>query len=235
MDYVAESEGKKALAENRALQEDPAAEVPGEARRACLKTIRRAYRKKSARSAGHLTTKVLYRIIVVALLSGILLCSVFAAFPDFRAGTLNIIFDILNEGVEFSISTESLSARAGLEDLCPSILPDGYELVEQYNAAGSFWVYYRNEFGDRLEINLSTGALFDTQGAEVEHIQVYGFPAFLIDQINVEGESHGIIKVIIVNEAEGYLLSVMSIPHSTEDPPPIDRETAIRIAESIFE
>ena len=28
MDYVAESEGKKALEENRALQEDPDAEVP---------------------------------------------------------------------------------------------------------------------------------------------------------------------------------------------------------------
>ena len=45
MDYVAESEGKKALEENRALQEDPDAEVPQEVRRACLKEIRRAFRK----------------------------------------------------------------------------------------------------------------------------------------------------------------------------------------------
>ena len=39
MDYVAESEGKKALEENRALQEDPDAEIPQEVRRACLKAV----------------------------------------------------------------------------------------------------------------------------------------------------------------------------------------------------
>lgn len=52
MDYVAESEGEKALEENRVLQEDPDAEVPQEVRRACLKEIHRAFRKKSARSVG---------------------------------------------------------------------------------------------------------------------------------------------------------------------------------------
>ena len=55
MDYVAESQGEKALEENRVLQEDPDAEVPQEVRRACLKEIHRAFRKKSARSVGRIT------------------------------------------------------------------------------------------------------------------------------------------------------------------------------------
>ena len=67
MDYVAESEGKKALEENRALQEDPDAEVPQEVRRACLKEIRRAFRKKSARSVGRITMKVINKVAIVAL------------------------------------------------------------------------------------------------------------------------------------------------------------------------
>ena len=58
MDYVAESEGEKALEENRVLQEDPDAEVPQGVRRACLKEIHRAFRKKSARSVGRITMKV---------------------------------------------------------------------------------------------------------------------------------------------------------------------------------
>ncbi len=36
-----------ALWENRALREEPGAEVPGEARQVCLKTIFQAYRKRS--------------------------------------------------------------------------------------------------------------------------------------------------------------------------------------------
>ena len=47
MDHVAEVQGNQALEENRRLREDPDAEVPQEVRRACLKAINRAFRKKN--------------------------------------------------------------------------------------------------------------------------------------------------------------------------------------------
>ena len=234
MDYVAESEGKKALEENRALQEDPDAEVPQEVRRACLKEIRRAFRKKSARSVGRITMKVINKVALVALLGTLLFSTAFAVSPEFRSGTLNILFNTFDDSVDIRISSQTVSERVELEDLRPNWLPTDFELVEEDGAAGSFWTYYRNDQGDRLEVNLSTGAGFDTEGATIESIQIHGLPAYLIDQTNVDGESHGIIKVIVVNEAQGYILSVMSIPHSSEAPVLIDRDEIIQIAKSIF-
>ena len=220
MDYVAESEGEKALEENRVLQEDPDAEVPQEVRRACLKEIHRAFRKKSARSVGRITMKVINKVALVALLGTLLFSTAFAISPEFRVGTLNMLIDTVNEGVSFRISTQPVSERAGLEDLYPNLIPDGYELIDEGAFAGTYWVDYQNSPGDRLEIELSPSGHFDTEGAELEPTQIQGLPAYIIDQLSLEGDNHGIIKVIVLNEAEGYILSVISIPHSTTAPPP---------------
>ena len=148
MDYVAESEGKKALEENRALQEDPDAEVPQEVRRACLKEIRRAFRKKSARSVGRITMKVINKVALVALLGTLLFSTAFAVSPEFRSGTLNILFNTFDDSVDIRISSQTVSERVELEDLRPNWLPTDFELVEEDGAAGSFWTYYRNDQGD---------------------------------------------------------------------------------------
>lgn len=234
MDYVAESEGEKALEENRVLQEDPDAEVPQEVRRACLKEIHRAFRKKSARSVGRITMKVINKVALVALLGTLLFSTAFAISPEFRVGTLNMLIDTVNEGVSFRISTQPVSERAGLEDLYPNLIPDGYELIDEGAFAGTYWVDYQNSPGDRLEIELSPSGRFDIEDAELEPTQIHGLPAYIIDQLNLEGDKHGIIKVIVLNEAEGYILSVISIPHSTTAPPPISRDGIVHITESIF-
>ena len=234
MDYVAESEGEKALEENRVLQEDPDAEVPQGVRRACLKEIHRAFRKKSARSVGRITMKVINKVALVALLGTLLFSTAFAISPEFRVGTLNMLIDTVNEGVSFRISTQPVSERAGLEDLYPNLIPDGYELIDEGAFAGTYWVDYQNSPGDRLEIELSPSGRFDIEDTELEPTQIHGLPAYIIDQLNLEGDNHGIIKVIVLNEAEGYILSVISIPHSTTAPPPISRDGIVHITESIF-
>ena len=87
-------------------------------------------------------------------------------------------------------------------------------MIEEDTFAGDFWVYYENNQGDRLEIDVSRNGSFDTEGAKIEPIQVCGIPAYLIDQTNLSGDKHGIAKVIVVNETDGYILSVNSTPHS---------------------
>lgn len=116
-----------------------------------------------------------------------------------------------------------------------NLIPDGYELIDEGAFAGTYWVDYQNSPGDRLEIELSPSGHFDTEGAELEPTQIQGLPAYIIDQLSLEGDNHGIIKVIVLNEAEGYILSVISIPHSTTAPPPISRNGIVHITESIFE
>ena len=86
-----------------------------------------------------------------------------------------------------------------------------------------------------MDIRLSPSGHFDTEGAELEPIQVRGLPAYVIDQIDQVGDNHGIIKVIVINEEDGYILSVISLPHSNVTPTPISREAIIHITESLFE
>ena len=116
----------------------------------------------------------------------------------------------------------------------PNLIPDGYELIDEGAFAGTYWVDYQNSPGDRLEIELSPSGRFDIEDTELEPTQIHGLPAYIIDQLNLEGDNHGIIKVIVLNEAEGYILSVISIPHSTTAPPPISRDGIVHITESIF-
>ena len=237
MDYVAESEGKKALEENRALQEDPDAEVPQEVRRACLKEIRRAFRKKSARSVGRITMKVINKVAIVALVGTLLFSTAFAVSPEFRAGTLNMLIDTFNDGVSFQISSEAVSEQSNLEDIIPSWVPEGYELSEKDNVPGVYWAYYRTEQGDELNIKMLTdggSVMSDTTGAEIEPIEICGVSAYLIDQTQTEGSKHGIIKLVIVNEQENYILNISSFPASHTDEAPITRDEIIYIAESIY-
>lgn len=235
MDYVAESEGKKAIEENEALRRDPDAAVPEEVRKACMKEIGRSFRKSSARSMGRFTMKVVNKVAIVALVGGILFSTAFAASEEFRVNTLNMLIDTVNEGVSFDISSEPVSERTDLEDLRPGFVPEGYTLTEEDGFVDSYWAFYKNEQGDRLDIRLSPSGHFDTEGAELEPIQVRGLPAYVIDQIDQVGDNHGIIKVIVINEEDGYILSVISLPHSNVTPTPISREAIIHITESLFE
>lgn len=236
MDYVAEEEGKKALEENRALREDPMSEVPQEIRRACLNEIHHAFRAKAARSVGRVTKKVVTRVALVALLGMLLFSTAFAISPEFRAKTLNMIINTLDEKITFHNSTPDISEQVGaLKDPYPVYVPEGYELTEEGTFANVYWAYYKNEQGDRLEVDISPGGSFDTEGAVLEQTEIYGLPAIVIDQTELEGDKHGIIKVLVLSETDGYVISTVSIPHSTQIPAPINRDEIIKITESIFE
>lgn len=235
MDYVAEVQGKRALEENHALQEDLSAEVPPDVRRACLKTIRRAFRKKNARTAGRTTVKIIKAVALVALSGVLILSAAFAALPEFRAGTLNMFMDTINDGVSFSFYSPSKSISTPLEDVKPALIPNGFKLVQDESFDGNMWVKYHTSQGDRIEITLSKSGNFDTADADIEWIQIHGLPACVIDQSHTNGDARGCVKVIITNEEEGYILSVRFLPHSSDAVPIIDKDELIAIAESIFE
>ena len=235
MNHVAELHGKQALQENRALREDPDAEVPQDIRRACLKAINRTFRKKNARTAGRTTVRILKTVALVALLGALALSAAFAAFPEFRAGTLNMIKDNLNGGVSFGFTSSANDIPTPLEDVKPSLVPDGFELVQDESFDGNMWVKYHTPQGDRIEITLSRSGNFDSADAEIEWIHIHGLPACVIDQSNTTGDARGCVKVIITNEQEGYILSVRFLPHSSDAMPIVNKDELIAIAESIFE
>ena len=209
--------------------------MPQDIRRACLKAINRAFRKKNAQAARYTTVRILKTVALVVLLGILILSIAFAAFPEFRAGTLNMIKDNLNGGVSFGFSSSANAIPTPLEDVKPSLVPNGFELVLDEGFAGDLWERYSTAQGDRLEITLSNNGHFDSEGAEIEWTQIHGLPACMIDQTNTPGDAKGCIKIVITNEEEGYILSVRFIPYSPDAAPVINKDELIAITESIFE
>lgn len=234
MNHVAEVHGKQALEENRALREDPDAEVPQDVHRACLKAIKRAFRKKNAQAARYITVRILKTVALVALLGILILSIVFAVSSKFKACILNMLVDTFHNGVSSQVAPTPPD-WANLEDIKPAWVPEKYELTDEGSFAYNSWATYSTAQGDQLYIDLTTHNSFDSENAETEEITLYGFPAYIIDQSDAIGDSHGIIKVIVVNEHLGYILSVISAPHSATAPILIKKDELIQITESIFE
>lgn len=235
MDCMARAEGARALEEERTLRADPAAAVPGEVRRACLRAIRRALRARSARAAGRAARKVAVRAALAALLAVLLFTVAAVASPGLRSRVILMFVDSVNESVRFRGQDPDPSAPARMPGGAhPAYVPEGYELAEEGAFADVYWAYYQNEQGDRLEVDISPGGSFDTEGAALEPTLICGLTAYLIDQTEQEGAKHGVIKVIVLSEMDGYLISVTSIPHSNTIPAPIGRAEIVRIAESLF-
>lgn len=234
MNHVAEVHGKQALAENRALREDPDAEVPQDVHRACLKAINRTFRKKNAWTAGRTTVRILKTVALVALLGIVILSIAFAVSPKFKACILNVLMDTFHNGVSSQLAPTPPD-WANLEDIKPAWVPEKYDLTDEGSFAYNSWATYSTAQGDQLYIDLTANISFDTENEKTEEITICGFPAYIIDQSDAIGDSHGIIKAIVVNERLGYILSVISAPHSATAPILIKKDELIQITESIFE
>lgn len=146
-----------------------------------------------------------------------------------------MVKDNLNGGVSFGFSSSANDIPTPLEDVKPSLVPDGFELIEDGKFNGDLWARYSTTQGDRLQVTLSNNGHFDSDGAEIEWIQIHGLPACVIDQSDTPGDARGCIKIVITNEEEGYILSVRFLPYSPNATPVINKDELIAIAESIFE
>ena len=226
MDEYADAEGKRLEEENEALQNDPEAAVPESVRRHCMRTIRRCFAARRARSAGRVAAKLLNRVAVVVMVGVIFFTVAFAASPEFRAGTLNLVINTFDEGTSFEFMTSG--AVSGLPEgvlkITPKWIPDGF-ILKEHNI---------NEFYDRqtyfcgqeeLEISVLNGQYggitVDTENAQVSEIDINGYNAQLIIKEEIcliyPVEEHsafvtiygynGVTKDDIIKTAENVIIS----------------------------
>ena len=98
MEDVIEAEGERLRKENERLKLDPSAGVPEKLNRRCLETIRRSYgrgrRKGTGEKIGRVTWSVCSKAAVVIVICMLLFTAAFAASPDLRARTLNLLVEI---------------------------------------------------------------------------------------------------------------------------------------------
>ena len=184
MDEIAEKEGAMAQEENERLKDDPAAAVPEDVDRRCLRTIRWHFTKQKTRAAGRYTVKTLKYALLAVGLAITMFTMAFAASETVRVNTMNLIIRVFEDNTvfEFGQGTNRNPApqfRAGW-------LPDGYELVERYSDSIVTWFRYQNSDADFIWVNYSLGEgtsiSVDTEDAVTEYVDIHGNKVLLISK-----------------------------------------------------
>lgn len=204
MEDMIEEEGKRLLEENERLKRDPSAAVPDELRERCMKTIHRAYGQRRRREAGKRAGRVAYRafsrVAVVMVICMVLFTAAFAASPDLRVKTLNLLIEISD--VKTVLSTNdgngslpgydtSAAAQAVYDQFGYRIpeMPEGFELTDSLIINTTATLDYENIKNASIKFQFVkiTGGKYgtDTEDAQrIENITVNGFDGLLVTKDN---------------------------------------------------
>lgn len=183
MEDVAQAEGEKALEENERLRNDPAAAVPEEMTRQCLRTIRRHFTAQTFRSARQVAWKALKRVAVVALLGMALFTGAFAASDTFRANTMNLLIKTFGDHTQLNM--ENGTSAETNPQISAGWLPAGYVMTEQASDEVNSWATYQNTKGEKIDLIYTpgTGTMgVDTEDAQTSTIEIHGAQAMLIEK-----------------------------------------------------
>ena len=201
---VAEHEGEKFLKENERLKNDADFNVPPELDRRCLRTINKISRRKRAMRAGGRVYRVFSKISVAAVIAMALFTSAYAAFPEVRISTLNLLIKVSDIATELSFGDDDgtnnetnsvekpgASMSEGAMTIAGYMLPesitDNYQLVDEGNSQFASWASFADSDGSTLYIDIQNGSAnvvhINTENAiAIEKIDVVGFEGFITEQ-----------------------------------------------------
>ena len=188
MDDFARQRGEELMEENERLKKDPAAAVPPRLRRRNLDLIARELRKNARsftlRAAGRAALRLAAAAIVLLALFG---CA-YAAFPEFRTGTLNLLMELDSRAASFRLADES---SAQTPPLLPSVrvdwLPEGYDLgIPVYDRLQTT-IDCTNEVGNLIRVRVytetQTNYTLDIETADYcKEILIQEQPALLVEK-----------------------------------------------------
>lgn len=201
MEEVAEQEGKRLLEENERLKSDPSAKVPDNLDRRCRQIIKRSFARERRHEAGRTLHRVLGNVSLAAMVSILLFVTAFAAVPEVRIRTLNLLIEVSDVSTSLHLSeTNSDSAEQrdvpnGINDArtlwgyrLPDI-PSGYEIEYQNSTDLTANLWYSNIAEDTIKFIITKASddlmiNVDTEDAQVEHIQIHGYDGLLIEKGN---------------------------------------------------
>lgn len=200
MDEFAEREGRRLLEENERLKADPAAAVPPEIDRRCLRTIRQAAARDRRSAAGRRAYRVFRQAAMVIAVATLLFVTAFAAFPEVRSRTLELIIEISDGTVSLTMEDETASPedteRVSDASSAPEegilrgyripAAPEGFVLDTAKDGRISSLVRYLDADGATLsfEILAADDMIYtvDTRDAQVTPITIHGGTGLLIER-----------------------------------------------------
>lgn len=185
MGELASREGEKALEENKRLQDDPAAAVPGQIDRKCMQTIRGHFRKNHIRKARRTARKALGIAAMVFGIFSALFVGAFALSETVRANTMNLVMEAFKERTDFYFIPSTTNVIPRLE---AQWIPEEYVLADDGSNKMSSWFTYRNSEGNYIRGRYVIGEgqiiSIDTEDAEVSHPEIQGTEALLVKKEN---------------------------------------------------
>lgn len=217
MEPVSISEGIKAEEENERLRNDAAAAVPASLRNKCIKTIKKQYVRREMRKSGRTASRLIARVAIVAMILVLLMTTAFALSPTLRAKAMNWLVESFADHTEISVIPREESTHS-LEE--QSLMPDGFELIEEKQDAAYWYRMYENATTDaRIVLTVfDTGRgiiAFDTEDSETVHENILGIDALIVEknamvQIAMQYEDSKILEVKGENISRDELVSIVS-------------------------
>lgn len=189
MDRVAQEEGERLIEENERLQNDPAAAVPESIDQKSRETIRRAFarHRRYRHGAGWYLSK-----IAVAILAAILLfVTAYAAIPEVRLWTIEVLLKSSDVDTRLAMSSDDLGTRRADKEeqlLAGYTLPDisdDYTVTDQGVTSREAWIMYSHENGSIIRININSyeTEFLDSEDSDAsEPIEVHGYSGILVEK-----------------------------------------------------
>lgn len=234
MDKIADAEGAELIKQNRMLQADPAAAVPAETTKRCLRLIRHQYHKAQRQRTARHSMRIITRIAVALMCLLVLYAVAFAASETVRVNTLNFLVQELDVGTQYLFPGDESEEKS--EEFASQILsivkenvPADFSYVSSEENPLISIFYFENAAGDQITVkywnleSVSANITIDTENAEVSNQVISGQEVMIVykDYSEAVGQPEAVYQIVWVNEEQKYMMQVKGINVPLDDILPV--------------
>lgn len=189
MEQVAVRQGELAGALEERLARDPGAAVPRRTVKRCRAAIRRAFAPPPARRVR----TVLTRVLIAAVLCGLLTTAACAVSPQFKAFLTHIFYSVAEVFTAFTLQDPQIEDVGALQGEAQEFnglrfewMPEGYVYVDGLETERSRWVEFENGESNRIRIRVmglteASAYTYDSQSDKGESVKVGNHEGRLTD------------------------------------------------------
>ena len=190
MEQVAVRQGELAGALEERLDRDPGAAVPRRTVKRCRAAIRRAFAPPPARRVK----TVLTRVLIAAVLCGLLTTAACAVSPQFKAFLTHIFYSVAETFTSLTLRDpriEDVSKSHGqaieVNGLRFEWMPEGYEYVDGLETERSQWVEFENGQQGYIQVRVmglteASAYTYDSEDGEAKAVKVRNCEGKLVDE-----------------------------------------------------
>lgn len=222
MEKVAMRQGELAGELEKRLEQAPEAAVPKHTVKRCRTTIRKAFSPPPVRRAK----AVLGKVVIAAVLCGLLTTVACAISPDFKAFLTHIFYSVTEVFTAFTLQDPQIEDVGALQGEAQEFnglrfewLPEGYEYVDGQETDRLQRVEFENEVQDYIQIRVtdadeSSAYTYDNEVKRPTKVQIGEFEGWLDEKeegytlLWVDSEQNKTIFIFSTNLPKKRLLQL---------------------------